>query len=327
MFDRIKMLTQTFGPSGSEKKVAEAIKTALDGKVDTIRMDNLGNLIAVKKGKGKKIMLAAHMDEIGLIVSYIDDKGFLRFGAIGGVSPLIALGQKVIFENGIAGTVWYEESLENMKDAKIEKMYIDIGTTSREETAKHAKVGDLAVFEGETLIQNGVVVSKALDDRIGCAVLLELALRQPKTNHEIYYVFTAQEEVGLRGAKTAAFGIVPDMALAVDVTKTGDTPNAKTMAVTMGAGPAIKIKDSSVIAHPQIRDALVKAAEANKIPYQLEVLEAGGTDAGSIHVTAGGIPSGGVSIPTRFIHSPAEMASLSDAEHAVRLLEAFVTSA
>jgi len=133
-------------------------------------------------------------------------------------------------------------------------------------------------------------------------------------------------EVGLRGAKTAAFGIVPDMALAIDVTSTGDTPKAKAMAVKLGAGPTIKIKDSSVIAHPTVVEGLVTAAEKNKIPFQYEVLEFGGTDAGSIHVTAGGIPSGGVSIPTRFIHSPNEMAALSDVENAVALLKAFVCS-
>jgi len=180
MFELIKKLTGIFGPSGYEHRVAQEIISALEGKVDEIRRDNLGNLIAVKKGTGKKIMLAAHMDEIGLIVSYIDDKGFLRFGTIGGVYPLLALGQRVVFENGLKGTVWYEETLESMKDAKPDKMYIDIGTRSREETEKLVKIGDLAVFEGAAAEQNGVVVSKALDDRIGCAILVQLALSSPK---------------------------------------------------------------------------------------------------------------------------------------------------
>lgn len=324
MFELIKKLTGLFGPSGYEHRVAREIISALEGKVDEIRRDNMGNVIAVKKGTGRKIMLAAHMDEIGLIVSYIDDKGFLRFGTIGGVYPLLALGQRVVFENGLKGTVWYEESMDSMKDAKPDKMYIDIGTRSKEETEKLVKIGDLAVFEGEAVEQNGIVISKALDDRIACAILLQLALSKPKTDNEIYYVFTTQEEVGLRGAKTAAFGIVPDVALAIDVTSTGDTPKAKPMAVKLGAGPTIKIKDSSVIAHPKVVEDLVTAAEKSKIPYQYEVLEYGGTDAGSIHVTAGGIPSGGISIPTRFIHSPNEMAALSDAENAVALLKAYV---
>ncbi len=325
MFEMIKTLTQTFGPSGYEKRVAETIKALMKDKVDEIRTDALGNLICVKKGQGKKIMLAAHMDEIGIIVTYIDDKGFLRFGNIGGLPPMIILGQRVTFENGIVGVVWYEENIDNMKNAKLEKMYIDIGAGSREEAEKLVKVGDLAVFVGETIEQHGKVISKALDDRIGCAVLIQLALSHPQTDNEIYYVFTAQEEVGLRGARTAAFGIVPDMALAIDVCDTGDTPSCKPMAVRLGEGPTVKIKDRSVIAHPMVKDRLIQAAQNKNIPYQMEVMMDGGTDAGSIHITAGGIPSGGVSIPTRFIHDTAEMVDMKDVENAVKLLSGFVS--
>ncbi|MCX7774064.1 MAG: M42 family metallopeptidase [Clostridia bacterium] len=324
MLEMIKILTQTFGPSGSEKKVAGVIQKMLEGKVDEMRTDTMGNLICVKKGSGKKIMLAAHMDEIGVIISYIDEKGFLRFGNIGGLPPMIILGQRVMFENGIVGVVWYEESIDNMKNAKHDTMYIDIGAGSREEAEKLVKVGDMAVFVGDTIEQHGKVISKGLDDRVGCAILVQVALSQPKTDNEIYYVFTTQEEVGLRGAKTAAFGIVPDMALAIDVCDTGDTPKCKHMSVKLGKGPTIKIKDRSVIAHPEVKDRLVKAAEQNKIPYQLEVMMDGGTDAGSIHITAGGIPSGGVSIPTRFIHDTAEMVDLNDVENAVSLISAFI---
>jgi len=220
--------------------------------------------------------------------------------------------------------VWYEENLENMKDAKPDKMYIDIAAKSRDEAMKMVNVGDMAVFAGEPVEQNGRVISKALDDRVGCAILAELAMKRPETDNEIYYVFTTQEEVGLRGARTAAFGIMPDLALAIDVTRTGDTPSCTHRPVVLGEGPAVKVKDSSVIAHPRIRDRLVDCAKENGIPYQLEVLERGGTDAGSIHITAGGIPTGAVSIPSRFIHCPAEMIDLNDAENTVRLLEAFV---
>ncbi|HBR03898.1 MAG TPA: aminopeptidase [Ruminiclostridium sp.] len=324
MFELIDTLTQTFGPSGYEKKVAGTIADLLKGKVDEIRSDALGNLICVKKGSGKKIMLAAHMDEIGIIVSYIDDKGFLRFGNIGGIPPLMILGQRVVFENGTTGVIWYEEDIDNMKNTKLDKMYIDIGANSRTDAEKLVKVGDLAVFVGETVEQNGRIISKALDDRIGCAVLVQLALSRPQTDNEIYYVFTAQEEVGLRGAKTAAFGIIPDMALAIDVCDTGDTPSCKPMAVRLGEGPAVKIKDHSVIAHPKVKDRLINAAKEKNIPYQLEVMLAGGTDAGSIHTTAGGIPSGGVSIPTRYIHDASEMVDIADVENAVKLLAEFV---
>jgi len=324
MFDTIKKLVNAFGPSGCEQRVAEVITHMIKNRVDEIYTDAMGNLIAVKRGTGRKIMLAAHMDEIGLIVSHIDEKGFLRFGTVGGVSPLLALGKRVVFGNGTTGVVWYEESLENMKDAKPDKMYIDIGARSREQAGEMVEIGDMAVFAGEPVEQNGRVISKALDDRVGCAVLAELAMKHPETDNEIYYVFTAQEEVGLRGARTAAFGIMPDLALAIDVTRTGDTPSCPHRPVVLGEGPAVKVKDSSVIAHPRIRERLVDCAKENGIPFQLEVLERGGTDAGSIHITAGGIPTGAVSIPARFIHSPAEMIDLKDAENAVKLLEAFV---
>jgi len=324
MLENIKTLTQTFGPSGRERKIADSIRGLMQDKVDEIRTDAMGNLICVKRGSGKKIMLAAHMDEIGIIVTYIDDKGFLRFGNIGGLPPFIVLGQSVRFENGVTGVIWYEENIDNIKNVNLGKMYIDIGAASREDAEKLVRVGDMAVFEGNTVSQNGKIISKALDDRIGCAILIELAAQNPDTDNEIYYVFTTQEEVGLKGAKTAAFGIVPDMALAIDVCDTGDTPNCKPMAVKLGDGPAIKIKDRSVIAHPHIKDMLIKLAEENDIPYQLEIMMDGGTDAGSIHTTAGGIPSGGVSIPTRYIHGTAEMADMGDAENAVKLLKKFV---
>lgn len=324
MFDLIKELTHAFGPSGCEKQIADLISDILKDKVDEIRTDALGNLICVKKGKGKKIMLAAHMDQIGIIVTFIDDKGFLRFGNIGGLNPHVVLGQRVIFENGTTGVIWYEENIDDIKNIKLDKMYIDIGAASKEEAETLVKLGDMAIYDADTKLQNGKLISKYMDDRIGCAILVQLALNAPETDNEIYYVFTTQEEVGLRGARTAAFGIVPDMAIAVDVTGTGDTPDCKPMAVSIGAGPTIKIKDRSVIAHPDVKDRLLDCAKAQNIPYQFEILMYGGTDAGSIHVTAGGIPSGGVSVPTRNIHSSAEIVDMKDVENAIKLLEAFV---
>ena len=326
MFENIKILTQTFGPSGREGKISDTIRGLMEGHVDEILSDTMGNLICVKKGSGKKIMLAAHMDEIGVIVTYIDEKGFLRFGNIGGLPPFIILGQRVRFESGVTGVIWYEEDIDNIKNVNLGKMYIDIGAVSREEAEKLVRVGDMAVFTADTIKQDGKIISKALDDRIGCAILIELAKQNPDTDNEIYYVFTTQEEVGLRGARTAAFGILPDMALAVDVCDTGDTPRCKPMAVKLGEGPAIKIKDRSVIAHPHIKDRLIELAEGNGIPYQLEIMKDGGTDAGSIHITAGGIPSGGVSIPTRYIHGTAEMVDMNDVENSVKLLKKFVES-
>lgn len=324
MFDMINKLTRTFGPSGNEKKVAALISDILKGKVDEIKTDALGNLICIKKGTGKKIMLAAHMDEIGIIVSYIDKKGFLRFSGVGGINPFVILGKRVVFENGTVGVIWYEENIDDIKNIKLEKMYIDIAAKSEADAEKLVSVGDMAVFEAGTILQNGRIISKSMDNRIGCAILVQTALNQPETENEIYYVFTAQEEVGLRGARTAAYGIMPDMALAVDVTTTGDTPESKPMTINIGDGPAIKIKDRSVIAHPEIKDRLIRYAKEQNIPYQFEILVQGGTDAGSIHTTAGGIPSGGLVIPTRNVHNSAEIVDLKDVENAVKLIEAFI---
>ena len=324
LIEMIGSIAQAFGPSGNEQNVREAIEPMLSGYVDEIRVDALGNLIAVKKGAGLKIMLAAHMDEIGVLITYIDEKGFLRFGTVGGVSPHFALGARVVFESGTTGTVWYEEKMDTMKDLKADRMFIDIGAGSREEAEARVHVGDMAVFCGDTVETNGKLISKAMDDRVGCAVLVALARTQPETGNEINYVFTVQEEVGLRGARTAAWGIMPDMALAVDVTSVGDLPESHHMAVSLGKGPTIKIKDNSIICHPDVVERLRVRAEEAGIPVQYEVLTAGGTDAGSIHLTAGGIPTGAVSIPTRFVHSPSEMIALSDVKSAVDLLAAFI---
>lgn len=320
MFDLIKKLTGAVGVSGNEEEIRELIIQEIKDYVDEIRVDALGNLIAVKKGKDKKIMVAAHMDEIGLMVTHIDEKGFLRFSTVGGVSRFDSIGQRVRFKNGTVGAVYYEDKLEDMKDLRFSKMYIDIGASNREEAEKSVKIGDTACFAGEAVKQGDMVISKALDDRSGCAVVVKAIKDLPQTDNEIYFVFTVQEELGLRGAGTAAYSIKPDMAIAVDVTMTGDTPESHPMEVKCGRGPAIKIKDRSVICHPQVRKLLEEAAEKNGIPYQLEILEAGGSDPGSIHITAGGIPSGAISIPCRYVHSPVETASLKDIENAARLL-------
>lgn len=183
MFENIKILTQTFGPSGREGKISDTIRGLMEGHVDEILSDAMGNLICVKKGSGKKIMLAAHMDEIGVIVTYIDEKGFLRFGNIGGLPPFIILGQRVRFESGVTGVIWYEEDIDNIKNVNLGKMYIDIGAVSREEAEKLVRVGDMAVFTADTIKQDGKIISKALDDRIGCAILIELAKQNPDTDY------------------------------------------------------------------------------------------------------------------------------------------------
>lgn len=324
MQETLKLVTQVFGVSGNEDEIRETITNEIKKHVDDIRVDAMGNLIAVKRGKKKKIMLAAHMDEIGIIATFIDDNGFIRFSNIGGVSQLTALGQRVRFRNGTIGTVSKEEKLEDIRGLKLAKMYIDIGCKTREEAEKLVKIGDAANFTGDFTVQGDCAISKAMDDRSGCAVLIELIKSLPKTDNEIYFVFTTQEEVGLRGAKTAAFGIMPDCAIALDVTLTGDTPECDKREVKLGGGPAIKVKDSSYLAHPAIRRELEYLAAENGIPYTLELLDRGGSDPGAIQTTGMGVPCGGISIPCRYVHSPAEMVSLEDLENCVKLTSLFI---
>lgn len=338
MFDLIKKVLLPFGVSGSEEDIRSTIEKLIKPYVDELRTDALGNLVAIKrtkisdnyKAEGKepeKIMYAAHMDTIGVIITFADEKGFLRFSNVGGVSPSISNGQRVIFENGLIGVVYYEEKIESMKDLKLSKMFIDIGARSKKEALEKVKIGDKAYFAAEPVLQGDSIISPHLDDRIGCAILIDAAEKISKAkdlyDKEIYYVFTVQEELGIRGAGPAAFGIIPDVAVAVDVTGTGDIPECKDMAVSIGNGPAIKIKDRSVICHPHVVERLKATCDVLKLPYQLEVLEYGGTDAGAIHVTAVGIITGAVSIPTRYIHTPNEMCSLRDVEQISYLLAGF----
>jgi tetrahedral aminopeptidase len=320
MFDLVRKLTGSFGVSGNEEEIRDIIINEIENKVDEIRVDVLGNLIAVKKGTGKKIMIAAHMDEIGLMVTHIDEKGFLRFSNLGWVSQFYSLCQRVQFKNGTIGSIFYEEKLEEMKDLKLSKMYIDIGCATREDAEKKVRTGDVACFIGEAKKEGNMIISKALDDRAGCSVLIETIKSLPKTENELYFVFTVQEELGLRGARTAAYQILPDIAIAVDVTLTGDTPDTIPMEVKCGGGPAIKIKDRSIICHPEVKKMLEKAAKKAEIKIQYEILENGGSDPGSIHLVAGGIPSGAISIPCRYAHSTNEMVDINDLEESVRLL-------
>ncbi len=320
MKDLIKKLTQIYGPSGSEGPIREAIREEVKPYVDEITEDALGNLVCLKKGDGEgiKILLAAHMDEIGLMVTHLDEKGFLRFGNIGGVNPTICLGQRVYFENGVFGVIGCEK-IEEPNELKLDKLYIDIGVDSYEGAAEKIKVGDSAAFFQPVIDLGDRMVSKAMDDRIGCVAVIETLKKLSEIPHDIFAVFTTQEEVGLRGARVATFGVDPDVGIAFDVTRTGDTPKSSIMDVSLGKGAAIKVKDSSLICHPELRNHLIKLAEENDIPYQREVLERGGTDAGAIQMAKDGIPAAVISIPCRYVHSPSEMIDIADVEACVKL--------
>ncbi len=323
----IKRLTETYGPSGHEQLIREAIREEIAKLVDEVRVDALGNLIARKKGSGaaprKKVMLAAHMDEIGVIVTHVDAQGFLRFAPIGGVFPLTLFGQRCLFENGRVGVFGRERKDAKATEVKLDQMFIDVG--ARDAATSPVQVGDTAGFWRDFVDLGDRMIAKSMDDRVGCAVLIETIRELGKSPHDLFFVFTVQEEVGVRGATTSAYSVQPDLAIAIDVTDVGDTPEATTMAVGIGKGPAIKVKDAGMLAHPGLKNLLVQTAQEAKLPYQLEVLTGGSTDAMAIQLTREGIPTGVVSIPERYVHTPSEMVDFDDVQNTVKLLVNFLS--
>lgn len=315
----LKKLTNCFSPSGREENIRELIKKEIEGYVDEITTDALGNLIARKKGTAKKIMFAAHMDQIGLIITHVDERGFLRFGKVGGIAVKELVDHRVIFDNNLEGVVCCEE-LSSDKEFSIDKLYIDVASTSKEFVEKNFQIGDMCVFKSEYYETEECVVAKALDDRIGCYILIELIKQNIDTDNDIYYTFTVQEEVGLRGARTAGYAINPDIAIAVDITNVGDNLSGSKMDVKLGGGAAIKLMDTSIITHPEVKKLLTEIAKKDNIKYQYEILTAGGTDAGAIHTSRQGVPSGVVSIPTRNLHSESEILSKEDVIESIKLL-------
>ena len=327
LFDLIQTLTAAHGPSGNEGGVREVIARLAAPYAQEITTDTLGNLIVHKPGQGPKVMLCAHMDSIGFIVTHVEEEGFLRVGKLGGVAPVEALYTPVRFQNGVRGVFVKEEKAED-KGLKLDACYVDIGAKSREEALSMVQVGDTAVYDSPTFCSGDKVVSPYLDNRIACAILLKVLESLKETPNDLSLVFTAQEEVGLRGARTAAWSIAPDWALAVDVTDVDDTPGTERCGtVQLGKGAAVKVMDSSVICHPQVVQTLERLAKEQNIPVQRDIMRAGGTDAGAVQAARLGVLTGGVSVPCRYIHTPVEMASLEDAQRCVQLLFAFVTSA
>ncbi len=316
----LKKLTQITAPSGNESAVCDFIENEIKEYVDEIYRDNLGNLIAHKRGEGARVMFDAHTDEIGILATYIEDNGYIRFANLGGVSPYNALYQRVEFTNGTVGVVTLDASRDDiMKNLKLSDLYIDIGAKSRDEAEKKISIGDAAAFCGEFCEMGDKVVSKALDDRVACYCLIRIIKEMKSQKNDLYFVFSSSEELGLRGAKAAAFTVDPEYAVAFDVTSTGDTLGKRKMAVKLGSGAAIKIKDNSILCHPYIKQLMIDTAKENNILYQTEVLEFGGTDAGAIHLNGGGVATGAISIPTRYIHSPSEMADKNDIESVIAL--------
>lgn len=323
ILNTLQALNACHGPAGDEKNVAEIIRVLAAPYADEHWIDAMGNLIVHKRGNGPKVMFAAHMDSIGMIVTHIEDEGFLRIGRVGGLDLSAILHTPVRFSNGTRGLISADQSAD-LKKLAIEDLFIDIGAHSRGEAEQHVCIGDTAVFDTPTFAAGDRIVSPYMDNRISCVIQLAALERLKNSSNDLYFVFTTQEEVGLRGAKTAAYAIDPDYAVAIDVTLSDDEPGAKhNGSSVLGKGAAIKVMDGSVICHPQMVKQLTDLAKAQNIAFQSDVIRSGGTDAGAIHVTRTGVYTGGVSVPCRYTHSPTEMVQLSDVEACIRLISAF----
>jgi putative aminopeptidase FrvX len=321
MKDLIKKFVEAIGPSGFETAVRNMIRAEIESLADDIQIDPLGSLIARKGQKGEggqRIMLSAHMDEIGVMATHIDENGFVRFTTLGGVRPHTCYGGRVRFVNGVGGMIGGERLDAPDKVHTFEQLYIDVGASNRADCP--IKVGDAAGFDRPMLDLGDRIVAKSMDNRISCAVLVEVMRQIESTPNELYFVFSTQEEVGLRGATTAAYAVNPDIGISVDVTGVGDTPRSPKMEVGLGKGPTVKVRDGGMISDPRLVRFMADTAEKAGIPYQLEILEGGTTDARAMQITRAGMPASCVSIPTRYIHSPSEMVDYRDVQNSVKLL-------
>jgi tetrahedral aminopeptidase len=330
LLELIKKLTEAWGPSGYEHQVRALIKEEVSAYADSIEVDGIGNLICKvgKGGKGsRRVMIAAHMDEIGLMATYAEpNTNYLRFTNIGGLLFTTLHGNRVRFEDGTIGVVAAHDAFGKGRTAapEITNFFIDV----QDETGTmRIPEGSPAGFWREMQVRGNRVVAKSMDDRIGCVVAIEALKRVAKTTpHEVYFAFTVQEEVGLRGAKVAAQGIKPDVGIALDVTATGDEIKNSKMTVKLGGGTAIKIYDLQHIVPPAIKDWMIARAEADNIPHQLEVLTLGSTDAAQIQLAHSGVPSGCISIPCRFVHTTSETVDLSDVQASIDLLSGLLNN-
>ena len=321
MKELIKKLVEAWGPSGFEHHVRDLIREEVEAFADEVTIDPLGNLICRVGSGGKKVMIAAHMDEIGVIATFVEPKsGYLRFSAVGGLIHTTLLGTRVHFEDGTVGVIGSPDyfGAGRMTSPELDAFYIDVSDGGGGEAIQP---GSPAIFWRPMAERGSRLIAKSMDDRIGCVIAIETMRRLNKqTPNEVYFVFTVQEEVGIRGARPAAFGIDPDVAIAVDVTSTGDLIKNEKNAVKLGGGAAIKVHDVGHVVPPAVRDWMVSRAEQDGIPYQLELLTLGTTDAAGIQTTRTGVPSGAISIPCRFVHTTSETVDSGDVEACVRLL-------
>jgi endoglucanase len=338
--DLLKQLCETPGVPSREERLRAVVRKALAPLVESLRVDVMGNVIGVKAGKGRrKVMVAAHMDEIGFLVKFIDDKGFLRLQTLGGFDPRQLFAQRVLVHpakgESLRGVLSYTAKpvhLQTPEEAKeppkVENFFVDLGMKAAD-VKKRVSVGDMVTMDRTFEVCGDNVISKSIDNRVGVFVMIEALRALKKHDVDIYAVATTQEEVGLRGATTSAFSVEPDVGVALDTTLANDYPGQSDAdAVTrLGQGVGIKIMDGSLIGHPKLVAHFRDLARARKIPHQMEILPRGGTDGGALQRSRGGSASITLSVPTRYIHTVNEMAARKDIEAAIHLLARYLEEA
>jgi endoglucanase len=323
----LKKLTDARGVSGFEHEIGSIIAAECKAKADKVEIDALGNVIAFKKGTGKskkKIMMTGHMDEIGFIVSSVTDKGLIKMKSFGGISVYVTYMSKLQFNNGSIGIVYSGDNLAESKGNHANMIYVDVGAKTKEDALTKVSIGDYACYISDYMeLMNGRVSAKALDDRIGCYIMIEALNRMETPYNDLYFVFTVQEEVGVRGAKVAAARVNPDIGVNLDVCTSFDQPGAGEGSTVMGDGPAILVCDRSVICDQYLIQEMIATAKENDIKYQIEIADSGGTDTSAVNQSNQGVKCTGISVPTRFFHSPVGMLEMSDVELSISLLMKF----
>lgn len=317
--DLIGELVEAGGPPGREDEVRRLIRRRIAGKAEEIRVTSMGSLHAVvNKGGGTRLMLASPMDRTGLVISHVDERGFARFRALGALEANASIGHSVRFDGGIIGVIGAERPDDKSKALTLDQLYLDFGSTSRSDCP--VQVGGIGTFDGTLLELGRCLAGRGLDDRVGVAILIETLHRLGRTPHELWFAFTVQEEVGARGAVTSAHALDPEVAIAVGSVPASGQPPGSQSRPEMGRGPAIGIRDSSMVFDRRMVDLMARRAEQARIPYQRAVLESGTQEARAIQMARAGVPTGGLSVPCRHSGTSSAMVDMHDLENAVRLL-------
>jgi len=318
--ERVRELAALWGPSGREHKVRDALQARVAPFVDEVRTDGFGNLLAVRKGKegGRRVLLAAHMDTPGAIALNVSEKGLIYLAPVGGLKAHQVVGQRVVWGSGAVGVLQYEHA-DEPKELSFKKVFCDIGASSKDQALERVRLGDMCTLAGQVEFWGDLAVGPGLDNRLGCAVLLEVAERLKDSPHTVLFAFTSQGEVAPRGASVAAFGAEPDLAVLVDSALSGDQPGARQVATRLGGGPALRLKDSGFVAHHLLSEKLFAVAGAEAIPLQ-RCVSPTGSEGWTVHSAGPGVPTAVIDIPVRYQGTGGEMADIRDAEGAADLL-------